>query len=71
MIQFKVGDVAWAKVAPDPVHWQVINLEGVERVTVTFKYLQMDNDYTWEYLYNSAEGVAPGWGIIRAGKVIQ
>ena len=72
MIQFNVGDVVYAKAAPDRVYWQVVNLEGDEKITVTFKYyLQKHNDYTWNYIYNSAEGVAPGWGILRNGEVIQ
>lgn len=68
MIQFNVGDVAWDASA---ALLQVVNTKGDEKITVTFKYLQMDNDYTWEYIYNSAEGVPPYWAVIRNGKVIQ
>lgn len=77
MIQFKVGDVVWAKSAPETVYWQVANLEGDENITVTFKYfqickhLQNNSDYTWQYIYKREEGVPPGWGIIRDGEVIQ
>ena len=77
MIQFNVGDVVYAKSAPEPVYWEVANLEGDEKILVTlkyfqiFKHLQNNSDYTWQYIYKWEEGVSPGWGIIRDGKVIQ
>ena len=77
MIQFKVGDVVYAKSDPDRVYWQVANLEGDEKITVTlkyfqiFKHLQNNIDYTWQHIYKREEGVSPGWGILRAGEVIQ
>ena len=71
MIQFKVGDVVYAKLAPEPAYWEVANLEGDEKIIVTLKYFQNNSDYTWQYIYKWEEGVSPGWGIIRDGEVIQ